>query len=109
MPCRNAGSRLNTTTTSDKRGSGKWILGIYKALQILLPRADAADSWLRRPNRNPLFAGQPPLERLRTGLVQDLYFVRQSCRPHGRAGTSAMSGTVREFAMSSSCYWWSEG
>ena len=53
------------------------ILGIYKALQILLPRADAADAWLRRPNRNPLFAGQAPLERLRSGLVQDLYVVRQ--------------------------------
>ncbi len=53
------------------------ILGIYKALQILLPRADAADAWLRRPNRTPLFAGQPPLDRLRSGLVQDLYVVRQ--------------------------------
>lgn len=53
------------------------ILGIYKALQILLPRADAADSWLRRPNNNPRFAGQPPLERLRSGQVSDLYVVRQ--------------------------------
>ncbi|WP_110654228.1 MbcA/ParS/Xre antitoxin family protein [Salinicola halimionae] len=53
------------------------ILGIYKALQILLPRSDAADSWLRRPNRNPLFSGQAPLERLRSGLVSDLYVVRQ--------------------------------
>ncbi|SDL22451.1 Protein of unknown function [Franzmannia pantelleriensis] len=53
------------------------ILGIYKALQILLPRADIADAWLRRPNHNPLFAGQPPLDRLRSGLVQDLYVVRQ--------------------------------
>ncbi|MCE8025239.1 MbcA/ParS/Xre antitoxin family protein [Billgrantia aerodenitrificans] len=64
------------------------ILGIYKALQILLPRADAADSWLRRPNHNPLFAGQPPLERLRSGLVQDLYVVRQhldTARSEGHA------------------------
>lgn len=53
------------------------ILGIYKALQILLPRSDAADSWLRRANRNPLFSGQPPLDRLRSGLVSDLYVVRQ--------------------------------
>jgi len=53
------------------------ILGIYKALQILLPRHDAADSWLRRPNSNPLFSGQPPLERLRSGLVSDLYVVRK--------------------------------
>jgi hypothetical protein len=53
------------------------ILGIYKALQILLPRSDAADSWLRRANRNPLFSGQAPLDRLRSGLVSDLYVVRQ--------------------------------
>ncbi|MFC0267927.1 MbcA/ParS/Xre antitoxin family protein [Kushneria aurantia] len=53
------------------------ILGIYEALQILLPRSDAADSWLRRPNSNPLFSGQAPLERLRSGLVSDLYVVRQ--------------------------------
>ncbi|OHV07540.1 antitoxin Xre-like helix-turn-helix domain-containing protein [Kushneria phosphatilytica] len=53
------------------------ILGIYKALQILLPRSDAADSWLRRPNRHPLFSGQAPLARLRSGLVSDLYVVRQ--------------------------------
>ncbi|WP_048305581.1 MbcA/ParS/Xre antitoxin family protein [Halomonas sp. PR-M31] len=53
------------------------LLGIYKALQILLPNAEAADAWLRRPNRNPLFAGQAPLDRLRQGLVADLYVVRQ--------------------------------
>ncbi|WP_372611839.1 antitoxin Xre-like helix-turn-helix domain-containing protein [Halomonas sp.] len=53
------------------------ILGIYKALQILLPRTDAADSWLCRPNSNPLFNGAAPLDRLRSGLVQDLYVVRQ--------------------------------
>ena len=31
------------------------ILGIYKNLHILLPREDAADSWVRRTNSNPLF------------------------------------------------------
>ncbi|WP_442489779.1 antitoxin Xre/MbcA/ParS toxin-binding domain-containing protein [Halomonas litopenaei] len=53
------------------------IMGIYKALQLLLPRTDAADSWLRRPNSNPLFGGRPPIERLRQGQVSDLYVVRQ--------------------------------
>lgn len=53
------------------------ILGIYKALQILYPCTESADSWLRRPNHNPLFAGSSPVERLRSGLVQDLYIVRQ--------------------------------
>src|SRR5215469_17372883 len=27
-----------------------YILGIYKALQILLPDAEAADCWIRKPN-----------------------------------------------------------
>lgn len=53
------------------------ILGIYKSLQILLPRTEAADGWLRQPNSNPLFNGSPPMERLSSGLVSDLYVVRQ--------------------------------
>ncbi|MDZ7811367.1 MAG: MbcA/ParS/Xre antitoxin family protein [Arhodomonas sp.] len=52
------------------------ILGIYKALQILLPREDAADSWVNRPNRHPLFGGKPPIERLKGGQVGDLIVVR---------------------------------
>lgn len=53
------------------------ILGIYKALHILLPNREAADSWLQRPNSNPLFAGHSPLERLLSGQVSDLYVIRQ--------------------------------
>jgi len=54
-----------------------YVFGIYKALQILLPNPDAADSWPRRPNDAPLFGGQPPLERMCAGHVADLYVVRQ--------------------------------
>lgn len=53
------------------------LLGIYKALQVLLPRPDAADTWLKRPNRNPLFNGQRPLDRLLTGHAEDLVTVRR--------------------------------
>lgn len=53
------------------------ILGIYKALHILLPNPQAADSWLKRTNQNPLFAGHAPIERLLNGQVSDLYVVRQ--------------------------------
>ncbi|PKH61844.1 MULTISPECIES: MbcA/ParS/Xre antitoxin family protein [unclassified Halomonas] len=53
------------------------ILGIYKALHILLPNKEAANSWLQRANRNPLFAGHTPIERLLNGQVSDLYAVRQ--------------------------------
>jgi len=51
------------------------LLGIYKALQVLLPREDAADSWIRRPNQ--AFGGQRPLDRLLAGQVGDLLAVRQ--------------------------------
>lgn len=54
-----------------------YVFGIYKALQILLPRRDAADSWLSRDNDAPLFGGRPPLERLRAGQVADLFQTRQ--------------------------------
>jgi hypothetical protein len=54
-----------------------YILGIYKALQILLPEPAAADAWVRRPNSAPLFAGKPALERMLSGNVADLYVVRK--------------------------------
>jgi len=54
-----------------------YVLGIYKALQILLPQKEAADAWVRRPNTAPLFGGKPALARMLSGNVADLYVVRQ--------------------------------
>lgn len=54
-----------------------YILGIYKALQILLPEPASADAWIRRPNDAPPFGGRPALERMLSGNVADLYVVRQ--------------------------------
>lgn len=54
-----------------------YILGIYKALQILLPDPEAADAWVGRPNVAPLFGGRSALERMVSGNVADLYVVRQ--------------------------------
>jgi hypothetical protein len=54
-----------------------YLFGIYKALQILLPDAHAADAWVRKPNQAPLFGGRPALERMLSGNVADLYVVRQ--------------------------------
>jgi len=54
-----------------------YILGIYKALQILLPDPHAADVWIRQPNQAPLFAGQTALERMLSGHVADLFVVRR--------------------------------
>lgn len=54
-----------------------YILGIYKALHILLPDVDAADAWIRKPNTALPFGGQSALDRMLSGHVSDLYVVRQ--------------------------------
>lgn len=54
-----------------------YVLGIYKALQILLPDEKAADSWIKKPNAAPLFGGRSALDRMLSGNVADLYAVRQ--------------------------------
>lgn len=54
-----------------------YLLGIYKALQILLPDSSAADAWVKKPNAAPLFAGKSALERMLGGNISDLLAVRQ--------------------------------
>lgn len=54
-----------------------YIFGIYAALQVLLPRPEAADAWVRKPNAAPLFGGGSALARMLSGQVADLYVVRQ--------------------------------
>lgn len=54
-----------------------YVLGIYKALQMLLPSDESADAWIRKPNAAPLFGGRSALERLMSGNVADLYEVRR--------------------------------
>lgn len=53
-----------------------YILGIFKALEILLPDPDIADRWLSTPNDNSFFNGTPPKERMLAGMVVDLAAVR---------------------------------
>ncbi len=54
-----------------------YVMGIYKALHILLPTAQAADEWIRKPNSAVPFGGKPALERMRGGRVMDLADVRR--------------------------------
>jgi hypothetical protein len=54
-----------------------YVLGIYKALQLLLPDADAVDGWVRRANTALPFGGRTALERMLSGNVADLYEVRR--------------------------------
>jgi len=54
-----------------------YVLGIYKALQILIPDEARADAWISSPNTAPLFGGHSALDRLLGGNVGDLFVVRQ--------------------------------
>jgi uncharacterized protein (DUF2384 family) len=56
------------TRTQDELTRISYVVGIYKALHILLPDA-LADAWMTRPNDNILFRGQSPLDYVtRTGI-----------------------------------------
>ena len=67
----------NITLPKDTLERISYILGVYKALQILLPDEAAADAWVKRPNQAPLFAGKSALDRMLSGQVADLFIVRQ--------------------------------
>ncbi len=54
-----------------------YLLGIYKALQILFPRPERASAWIRRPNRAAPFGGRSALERMLGGQMADLFEVRR--------------------------------
>ena len=53
------------------------ILGIYKALQILLPDQPSADAWVKRPNSAAPFQGEPALELMIRGGITGLFGVRR--------------------------------
>lgn len=67
----------NTALPKDTLERISYILGVYKALQILLPDEAAADAWVKRPNEAPPFAGKSALDRMLSGQVADLFVVRQ--------------------------------
>jgi hypothetical protein len=61
----------------DKLERLSYIFGIYKALQVLLPKPESADDWIKRPNTAAPFQGKSALERMLSGHVADLYVVRE--------------------------------
>lgn len=52
------------------------VVGIFKALNILLPRSEAADAWIKRPNNAALFKGRTALDYMLGGNVEDVIAVR---------------------------------
>ena len=54
-----------------------YVMGIYKALRILLPTPEAAHAWVKKPNTASGFGGKSALERMLAGRVLDLADVRR--------------------------------
>ena len=54
-----------------------YVLGIFKAINVLLPVPEHANAWVRKPNNAPIFGGKSALDRMTAGNVSDIYVVRQ--------------------------------
>jgi hypothetical protein len=52
------------------------LLGIFKAINILLPDEQLADAWIGAPNAHPLFKGKSAKELLLDGSFESLAAVR---------------------------------
>lgn len=63
------------TLRQDELTRISYIVGIYKALHILLPD-DLADCWVTQPNDNPLFRGQAPVDYIVRSGIPGLQQVR---------------------------------
>jgi hypothetical protein len=59
----------------DAMERSSYVLGIYRGLQIVLPKT--ADQWVRKPNTARIFGGRSALDRMMSGNVSDLYVVHQ--------------------------------
>lgn len=89
------GAPSRSTFYNYKRGQGgtlpadtleriSYVLGIYKALKLLFPNPQQADTWMKKPNA--AFGGRSALEHALGGKVVDLAAVRvylDAARGHG--------------------------
>ena len=47
-----------------------YLLGIYQSIRVLFPHSrETRDAWVSRANTSSLFAGRPPLEVMRSGMI----------------------------------------
>lgn len=73
------------TLSEDQLTRISYLIGIYKALHLLLPK-DIADTWMNRTNDNPMFGGIAPLEFCLKeglpGLAQVRRLLDEEVQPH---------------------------
>jgi hypothetical protein len=53
------------------------LLGIFKSINVLLPRRESADAWVRRPNEAALFKGRSALEYMLSGGFAAIVDIRR--------------------------------
>jgi uncharacterized protein (DUF2384 family) len=63
--------------TSDQIDRISYVLGIYKALNVLFTRPEQADTWIRRPNTALPFDGRQAADLILSGRMEDLIRVRR--------------------------------
>jgi hypothetical protein len=63
--------------SSDTLERISYVMGVYKALRILLPTPEAAHAWVKKPNTAHGFGGRSALDRMLGGRVIDLADVRR--------------------------------
>lgn len=52
------------------------LIGIFKSINVLLPRPEQADAWVKRANEAALFKGRSALEFMLSGRFEDIIAVR---------------------------------
>lgn len=67
---------LQRVLDQDKLTRISYLIGIFKALQILHGQA-LADRWVQMPNRNRIFGGQTPLAYMVKGGTPAMQIVRR--------------------------------
>jgi hypothetical protein len=63
--------------SSDTLERISYVMGIYKALHILLPTNEMADGWVKKSNTAQGFGGKSALDKMLAGRVIDLADVRR--------------------------------
>ncbi|OUR88197.1 hypothetical protein A9Q81_24320 [Gammaproteobacteria bacterium 42_54_T18] len=63
--------------TKDTLERISYVMGIYKALNILLPNPRRAAEWVKKSNSASIFAGKSALETMLQGRVIDLADIRR--------------------------------
>ena len=66
----------NRTLDADRLTRISYLIGIFKALNIL-HRKSLADEWVRLPNTNPIFSGGTPLAYMIRGGLPAMLTVRR--------------------------------